>query len=155
MGGGEFDRLLEDTRRVLEQMRSVGGEAPDGTAPDGAGPDGAGPDGAEQLRGQGEAVDGQVRAVAVSGGRLESLTVDPRAMRLGSAALCEHIVAAVNAALDDLRDRAAGQPVAGGADPAALAGQLRDLHGESVRQMDRFSQGIADVLDRISRSTGR
>lgn len=139
MGVGEFERLLEDTRRVLEQIRSGDGEVPD----------------EEEVHGEGEAADGQVRAVVVTGGRLKSLSVDPRAMRMGSAALCEQIVVAVNAALDDLRGKAAGQPVTSAADPAALAERIRDLQNESVRQMDRFSQGIADVLDRISRSTGR
>lgn len=137
---GGVDRLLEDTRRMLEQMRSGGEEPPD----------------PGELRGEGEAADGQVQAVAVAGGRLESLTVNPRAMRMGSEALCEQIVAAVNAALDDLRGKAAAQAVAaGGVDPAALAEQMRDLHTESVRQMDMFTQGIRDALDRISRSTRR
>jgi DNA-binding protein YbaB len=140
-GSGGLDRLLEDTRRVLDEMRSAGGEPPEE---------------GDELRGEAEAADGQVRAVAVAGGRLESLTVNPRAMRLGSEALCEQIVAAVNAALDDLRARTAERAAAaGGADPAALAERMRDLHAESVRQMDMFTQGIRDALDRISRSTGR
>ncbi|HEY9473405.1 MAG TPA: YbaB/EbfC family nucleoid-associated protein [Mycobacteriales bacterium] len=140
LGAGSIDRLLEDTRRVLEEMRPGDGEPP---APG-------------ELRGEGQAADGQVRAVAVAGGRLESLTVNPRAMRMGSEALCEQIVVAVNAALDDLRGRVENQAVTAGAvDPAALTEQMRDLHTESARQMEMFTQGIRDALDQISRSTRR
>ena len=139
-GARSIDQLLEDTRRVLAEMRPGAGTPPD----------------PGELRGEGEAADGQVRAVAGAGGRLESLTVNPRALRLGSEALCEQIVVAVNAALDDLRDRVEGQAVAAGAaDPAALAEQLRNLHTESARQMERFTQGVRDALDQISRATGR
>lgn len=125
---------------MLEQMRSGSEEPPD----------------AGELWGLGEAAEGQVQAVAVAGGRLDSLTVNPRAMRMGSEALCEQIVAAVNAALDDLGGKVAAQAAAaGGVDPTALTEQMRDLHTESVRQMEMFTQGIKDAVDRISRSTRR
>jgi hypothetical protein len=55
------------------------------------------------LRGEAEAADGLIRATVGIGGRLESLRADPRAMRLGSEALCEEIMVAVNGALDDLQ----------------------------------------------------
>jgi hypothetical protein len=32
---------------------------------------------------------------------------------------------------------------------------MRDLHTESARQMEMFTQGIRDALDQISRSTRR
>ena len=123
-GARSIDQLLEDTRRVLAEMRPGAGTPPD----------------PGELRGEGEAADGQVRAVAGpsgsgksgmvravagAGGRLESLTVNPRALRLGSEALCEQIVVAVNAALDDLRDRVEGQAVAAGAACASRRSRCR------------------------------
>src|SRR5258707_1142939 len=91
LGAGDLDRLLEDTRRALSEM----GARPADQAT------------LAELRGTGTAADDQVRAAVVIGGRLETLSVDPRLMRMGSEALCEQIVFAVNAALDDLLTKVA------------------------------------------------
>jgi hypothetical protein len=137
-GSAEFERLLGDTRRALETLRNG---------------DGASGDSGEPLRGKGTAVDGKIEAAVASGGHLETLTVDPRLMRLGSAELCERIVEAVNAAMDDLRAQTAqSAPVA--ADPVALAGMLEDLQAESARQMARFTQGVAEAVAKISVAAG-
>lgn len=140
LGGLGVDSLLEDTRRALEQMRPAAGAAAEQ---------------ATEGRGTGEAAEGQVRATAMVGGRLESLQVDPRAMRLGSQALGEQIVIAVNAALDDLREQVGDTPVPGAADPAALAEQMRDLQQRSAHQMEMLSQGVTAAMARIRESTGR
>jgi hypothetical protein len=86
-----LDGLLAETRRVFECVRS--------------GRDGD----AEPLSGEGMALDGQVRAVAVAPGRIETLELDPRVMRGGSEAVCEAVVEAVNAALYDLRMKAVAE----------------------------------------------
>src|SRR5215470_12337496 len=136
-----FDRLLEDTRRSLAQLRAP---AP-GTD--------AGP--AAPATGTGAAADGQIEATVQSGGRLESLRMDPRALRMGSQALSEQIVLAVNAALDDLHAKAPDPtPQAVDVDTAALADRIEELQGQAVRQMSMFAQGITDALARIERATG-
>ncbi len=138
VGGDDFGRLLEDTRRALGSLRSAG---------PGAGPAAGEP--AEPVHGEGTAAEGKIVAKVVTGGHVEELTVDPRLMRLGSAELCAQIVVAVNAAIDDLRGRTAeaGPDVA---DPAALAGVLEGLQAESMRQMSRFSEGVAETVAKIN-----
>jgi DNA-binding protein YbaB len=130
IGGEAFDRLLAGTRQALESVRGSGGEAPD-------------------VRGEGEAADGMVRASVAPGGRLESVRVNPRLVRAGIDAVCEQIVVAVNAALDDLRAKAAEQRPPGAPDPARLAGQLRELQDESTRRMEVYGQALTDMLTQI------
>ncbi|MET9343408.1 MULTISPECIES: YbaB/EbfC family nucleoid-associated protein [unclassified Nonomuraea] len=57
------------------------------------------------VRGHGEAADGLVRLEVVPGGALSGLTIDPRAMRLGSAALAEAVLEAARAAAADAATR--------------------------------------------------
>jgi DNA-binding protein YbaB len=135
-GTEALDRLLADTRRTLESMTAA--------RPDNA----AEPD---EVRGTGEASDGQVRATVVSAGEVESLRIDPRLLRLGSEALSEQVMLAVNAAFADHRARASGPTPDAPVDPQQLAGQLRDLQDQSVRSMAAFSTAMADVLSRIRR----
>jgi DNA-binding protein YbaB len=138
-GGDGVERLFGQLQRTLESMRS---REPDG----GAAGDPA------QVRGEGEAADGRVTAVVAGSGRLESLRVDPRLMRSDSFVLCEHIVTAVNAALADFRGKATAAAPLGAADPEALAGQLRDLQDQSVRQMASFGQAMTEVLARLGQA---
>ena len=74
-------------------------------------------------------------------------------MRLGSEELCAQIMVAVNAAMDDLRAQTS-EAAPAAMDPAALAGMLEDLQAESVRQMGRFTQGIAETVAKISSAAG-
>lgn len=137
----DVDRLLGDARRLLGEIRSA--------APGAA----SNPD-IEELRGVGEAANGLIQATVATGGRLESLRADPRAMRLGSEALCEEIMVAVNAALDDLRAKAqAAGPVL--PDQAVLDQRLEELQSESVRRMEMFTQGVAEAIDQIMQASER
>ena len=142
LGAVGFDRLLEDTRRSLRQMRApVPAQGAEQAAP---------------ATGTGAAADGQIEATVRSGGRLESLRMDPKALRMGSQALCEQLVLAVNAALDDLHAKAP-DPAAQGTvdvDTAALADRIGELQGQAVRQMSMFAQGITDALARIEQAAG-
>ncbi|WP_327088939.1 YbaB/EbfC family nucleoid-associated protein [Nonomuraea sp. NBC_01738] len=61
-----------------------------------------------EIRGRGEAADGQVKAEVLPGGGLAGLRIDPRAMRLGADALAEAILAAANAAASDLTTQMSG-----------------------------------------------
>jgi hypothetical protein len=135
LNAGDIDRLLEDTRRALAEMRDDPRRRPPA-----------------DVRGAGSAADGQVRAIVGTGGFLEALEVDPRAMRLGSGPLCDEIVVAVNAALDDLRAKVleAVPELPGRAD---LDRQLNDLRTESVRRMEMFTQGVTDAVTQIIQAT--
>lgn len=128
-----IDRLLAETARALESMRSA---APPVTA-------------GEPVRGTGSAADDRVRAVASTANRIDSITIDPRLMRLGSEALAEEIVIAVNAAFADLQRQAQTQAVAAPADPEEFAGQLRQLREDSVRGMVSVTSALNDVLGQI------
>jgi hypothetical protein len=138
INGDDFGRVLEDARQALTAFR------PDVSS---AGPAPGAP--AEPLRGEGTAADGKISVQVISGGHVEELTVDPRLMRLGSQELCAQIVVAVNAAMDDLRSQTA-QAGPSVMDPAALAEALEGLQTESVRQMSRFTEGVAETVAKIN-----
>jgi hypothetical protein len=125
--GVDLDRLLADTRRALAAVSGTG-------AP-------------EAAEGVGTAAEERVRAVVRSPGRLTELEVDPRLMRLSAEELTEQIMAAVNLALDDLRDKAT--TAATPADLPRLGEQLATLHTDSVRQMERFTSSMSDAIARI------
>lgn len=133
--GSEFERMLQDAQRALGAMRS-GAAAPDEAD-------------APELEGVGEAADGRVKVTTVTGGRLKSVELDPRAMRLASQELGEQIVAAANAALDDLRDKAAAAAPAQTVDTAALARQLQQVQTDGIRQMEQVTGAIEDALTRM------
>lgn len=54
-----------------------------------------------EVRGHGEAANGLIRLEVLPGGALSGLTIDPRAMKLGSAELAEAVLEAAGAAVND------------------------------------------------------
>src|SRR5262249_57326112 len=82
LGLAEWDRLLQETRKVVTSAGAAGGAA-----------EAAHP-------GTGHAAGGRVRAIA-AGRRLRALELDPQVMRMPSCELAAAVVAAVNAALDE------------------------------------------------------
>jgi DNA-binding protein YbaB len=126
---GQFERMLDESRRMLDTMREGGSVEPDEEPPTGSA----------------EAADGLVRATA-TGGRLHRLELDPRAMRLPSETLAEEITIAVNAALNDLR---AASAQARGADLAVLSRQVREVQDEGVRRMAMISSAIQEAMARM------
>lgn len=94
------------------------------------------------------AADGLIEIVAAPDGRIETVTIDPRAMRLPSQTLAEELRTALNAAHDELR--AAASATAGVPDPAALAARLQEMQETSIQQMRTFTQAIADAQQRLS-----
>ncbi|MFG6197263.1 YbaB/EbfC family nucleoid-associated protein [Nonomuraea sp. JJY05] len=60
------------------------------------------------IRGRGEAANGQVKAEVLPSGALGGLRIDPRAMRLGADALAEAVLAAASDAAADLTRQLAG-----------------------------------------------
>ncbi|GGK69591.1 hypothetical protein Ppa06_37190 [Planomonospora parontospora subsp. parontospora] len=146
MAGGEglgvegLDRVIEQARQALVSAQEPG----DGSADSASGRLGM------ALQGEGVAAQGRVRATVAPGGRLSSLTVDPRLMRAGSEEMCAEIVKAVNAAVDDLRVKVTEQAGAS-PDVEELSSTLLTLQQESVRQMEQFTQAINDVVLRFER----
>ena len=139
----DLEQLFTQTRETLESMRPSWPEPAGGDVPPGE-------DAGRRVTGQ--SCEGQVRAVMVDG-RMESLWVDPEMKRLPKG-LCDHIVAAVNAALD-ARAAGDGGPVTGIVDPTALAEQLNRVQDESLRQMSVFQQAMSAVVAGLDRSSRR
>jgi DNA-binding protein YbaB len=129
LGSAELDQMLSQARKTLESLRSS--RLPGGDA-----------------RGRGEAAGGQVRVVAASPGRLESLELDPRVMRMPSKDLAACVLAAANAALDDLAAQAPSAAGISAPDPRELAAAVADVQQQSVRQMAAISQAIAAAVQR-------
>lgn len=125
-----LDGLLTEARRALQVVRSGG-----------AGP--AEPETAMTATGTGIAADGQVSAT-ITDGRFDTLVIEPRLMRLPAAELAEHVTSAVNAALDDLRNRR--REVEQPADLDALAQNLEAVQDRSIRQMTQMSHALRDVV---------
>jgi DNA-binding protein YbaB len=103
---------------------------------------------AEPIVGIGESADGLIRMVAVAGGRLEELYLDPRVMRMTTVALAEEILAAANGALADLQEKLAEGMTS--IDLDSLAEQLKDVQEQSTREMANFLQSLEDAQARIA-----
>ena len=130
-----LDDMLSEAREALKSTRAAG---PADAAEAG-----------EAVKGLGEAADGQVKATVASGGKVEKIVVDPRLVRQGIEVVCEHIVKAVNAGLDDLRAKAAAAPDAANVDTAALSARLQELQDQSLQQMTQISDALNTVVARM------
>jgi DNA-binding protein YbaB len=104
----------------------------------------------EEVRGEGMAADGQVRAV-VFRGRLTVIELAGRLMRSPADELAEHIRTAANAAFDDLRFKA---PSAAAVDPAVLAERLGEVQAQGMRTMRIITEAISDAMETLRESTG-
>src|SRR5437660_7206016 len=136
LGSAELDQLLSQTWARLESVETRRSA-----------------DGAGDARGAGSAAGGKIRAVA-AGGRLESLKLDPSALRLAPGELAGQIVTAVNAALDDLAAQAcpAGQvPLP---EPGVVAAQIAEIQRESMRQINALSLAIDTAVRRVEEHIG-
>ena len=58
-----------------------------------------------EMRGRGEAAEGKITVEVGHNGALVGLTIDPRAMRMGSEQLAEEILAAAQEAAEDISER--------------------------------------------------
>lgn len=86
-----------------------------------------------------------VRAVA-AGGRVESLCIDPKAMRKASHELAALVVSAANAALWDLRER---QREARNQVVAERSGRIRAVQDRSVSEMRTFCDAMTQLMGSI------
>ncbi|MEQ4204710.1 YbaB/EbfC family nucleoid-associated protein [Actinopolymorpha sp. B17G11] len=135
VSASDFDRLFSESLAALRPIVEQDDESDERT---------------EQVRGVGEALDGHVRVTAKPGGRLESVELNPRALRSDSASLAEAFLTAANAALEDLQQRlSAALPDV--PDQQQLMERLQEFQNQSVAQMQRYLTAIADVQDRLDR----
>jgi DNA-binding protein YbaB len=102
----------------------------------------------EEPRGEGEAARGQIRVVAVVG-RVESVTIEPQAMRRSSHELAEQLRTALNAALDDLRTSAGGRSSASGVNTEELSARARELQDMSLAQLRTYTRALRDIMGSI------
>jgi DNA-binding protein YbaB len=132
LGVDDLDQLLGRTRQALEAVRTPG------TADD-------------DTRGEGADPDGFVRVEVAAGGRIERVTVDQRAMRLGSHEVAERVVTAVNAALDDLDAKAAERGAFGGLDAAEMSARAQEIQNASLRQLQTYAASLRDLMNGFER----
>ena len=136
VSANDFDRLFDETLAVLRPFAERSHQDAD--------------DAETPLRGVGEALDGYLRVTAKPGGLLESVELNPRALRSDSETLAEAFLEAANAALEDLRQRlSTSLPEV--ADPAQVLERLKEFQQESVARMRRYLDAIAAVQDRLDR----
>lgn len=124
-----LEHLLNLTQRNLDDVVAASGEA-------------------QELRGEGEAARGQVRVVAVVG-RVESVTIEPQAMRRASHELAEQLKTALNAALNELRSSAGGRSPAGGVNTEELRARTRELQDMSLAQLRTYTRALRDIMGSI------
>lgn len=108
---------------------------------------------ADPPSGSGSAANGMITVRASMPGRITSLALDPRVMRLPSATLAEEIERAVNEALADLQRlaTAAGGP----ADLSVLGDQLREIQQGAVDRLSAYSAALLQAQERIAARGGR
>jgi DNA-binding protein YbaB len=131
-----LDELLTQTQQALSAMRARAAEETDG-------------DPGPLLRAEGVAAGGRIRAVAVQGGRVESIIVDPALATSGWDGVREPVIAAVNAALAELDARVSASARA---DVDALAARLGGRPEQPMWQLETFSQAMAGVVARLNRA---
>ncbi|MET9022376.1 YbaB/EbfC family nucleoid-associated protein [Actinopolymorpha sp. NPDC004070] len=91
---------------------------------------------------------------------VQGLSIDPRAMRMGSQDLAEEITRLVNQARDDVQRQISGlvdEAFADGApDPREIAEQLpafEQTMDEILRDTEHMGQEITDIMERMRRMT--
>lgn len=99
---------------------------------------------------EGTSEDQMVR-VTVSGGQVEDITIDPRAMRRSSVEFADDLRHAVNAALEAHAQALMATMQEQATDPAELSSQL----GEVAREATRSLADYLDTMTRMMESTAR
>jgi hypothetical protein len=99
----------------------------------------------------GAAADGLITAV-VAGGRLATLTLDGRVMRLSAAELSAGFAVAINAAFADVPPAAYAADQA--PDVAALREALRRISGDGTVALERIALGIDAAVRGVSSRAG-
>jgi DNA-binding protein YbaB len=102
----------------------------------------------EELAGIGEIRRGEVRAVCVPTARLDSLTLDSRALR-GTLELERDVVTVVNAALEDLAAEIQERQARADIDADALHKRLGQVRERNLARLGSYFQSMSDVINGI------
>ena len=133
-GNDEVDRLLSRVSEQVEQLEKTREEF-------------------TEMRGEGEAAEGMVKVSVRPGGAIDTININPRAMRLGSEALAEAITEAAHAAEKNVTERMTEimQPLIG--DTTAfndiLKGKLPGLEGYSAMQSEPRLNAALQKLEEL------
>ncbi|MCK2212587.1 YbaB/EbfC family nucleoid-associated protein [Actinomadura sp. ATCC 31491] len=126
IGPEDLERVARETETALRRLADVQSRLGD-------------------VRGTGTAADGMIVVGADSTGRVDSIKLNPRVMRLGSQELADHLLRAVTAAQDDCARQAqaliAEAGVAAPVDEAAIQAMERRLmqtHEAFVKELGDF-----------------
>jgi hypothetical protein len=154
-GFDELERTLAAARERLDALRARSSGAAERPVDRHAASPGD-PHGGPTVHGAGEAADGRVRAVAVRDftiGLIESVELDPRALRMDMGELAGHLAAALNAAMDDLRANAslAEGSTDSSIDLGVLKKRLSEVQDQATRQLYQLTSGLQDVVAKIGR----
>jgi DNA-binding protein YbaB len=125
-----LEQLLGSLAGTLRLAQSVTRSRPAGTADGGRGTDG----------------EGHVTAEVDGGGSVTELSFGPRAFRLPSIDLAEHMVTAINAALTDVEATVTAQSTV---DFAELRRRVAEVQEASVRQMTQLTTSLTGIMSSI------
>jgi hypothetical protein len=124
---GDLIDELDDVMRTVDEARNLGDE---------------------ELAGVGEIRHGEMRAVCVPIARLDSLTLDSRAMR-GSVELERDVVTVVNAALEDLAAKIQERQASADIDADALRKRLGQVRERNLARLESYYQSMSTVINGI------
>lgn len=96
-----------------------------------------------------EAAQGRISLTLGTDGRVESIVVDPKAVKEGTDYIAEHVLAALNDALDQRAAMLAAEDRV--PDLASVNESLTAVQDAGVRQLQAMSASIAEVLGRLNR----
>lgn len=128
---GDIDRLMEAAQREAEKARDAGKEM-----------------GTES---SGTALDGKVTVKLAADGRVSELILDDEVMSLSPRELAREISTAFNHAWAGARSQDPAAAAVAAIDPAALASRMQELREESVRSVQRITESLGDVMQKIDR----
>ncbi|NUT36731.1 MAG: YbaB/EbfC family nucleoid-associated protein [Hamadaea sp.] len=128
---GDIDRLMEAAQREAEKARDA--QAQVGAAASGT------------------ALDGKVTVKLAADGRVSELVLDDEVMSMSAQQLAREISSAFNHAWAGARSQDPAAAAVAAIDPAALASRMQELREEGVRSMQRITESLGDVMQKIDR----
>lgn len=84
-------------------------------------------------------------------GKLSRLTLDPSVLRMDDKMLAREIMTAVNIAWAARTGADAATAAVAALDPKVLGDRLTELQDQGMAAMQRYSDGMQDLLERLER----
>lgn len=100
------------------------------------------------------ASEDQLVRVSVSGGKVASVTIDPRSMRRSGVELADDVRVAVNAALKAHADALTAAMQDAGTDPSTLGPQLDEVGREASRTLGDYLELMTQMMDSTAARQG-